>query len=97
MIQDVPPWAGRRRVEALERVKADGRRTNAPCVICRLPINYSLEYPNPMSCSVQHLKSRSSHPHLTWVPSNWAPSHLECNTSLGNREWQGLGVMSEEW
>lgn len=97
MQPDVKPWAGRARADALARVKAEGRRKGSPCVICRLAINYSLEYPDPQSCSVQHIKPRSTHPHLTWSPGNWAPSHLECNQSLGMRDWQGLGVMSEEW
>lgn len=75
----IPPWEGRRRAEALERVKAEGRRTDAPCWICHLPIDYSLVYPHPQSCSVQHKRSRKRFPELTWVPSNWAPAHLDCN------------------
>lgn len=49
------------------------------CVICLQPIDYDLVYPNPGSCSVQHLKSRKRFPELTWARSNWAPAHLRCN------------------
>lgn len=97
--RSVPAWAGRRKVEALKRVKALGRarRPPSPCCICEQPINYALEYPHPQSCSVQHLKSRATHPHLTWEPSNWAPAHLDCNKAAGAREVTGLGVTSVEW
>lgn len=93
----IPPWSGRRRAEALRRVKAEGRRTNAPCVICGQPIDYGLEYPDPWSCSVQHIQSRKLHPERTWDPSNWAPAHLVDNKSAGTGEVQGLGVTSVDW
>lgn len=95
-----PPWAGRRKVDALKRVKALGRRVNAPCVICQLSINYDLEYPHPDSCSVQHVKPQSLFPNLRWDPSNWKPSHLSCNQGLGARtddDGPGLGLTSGSW
>ncbi len=66
-------------------------------MICEQPIDYSLEYPHPQSCSVQHLKPRSLYPHLTWVTSNHGPSHLDCNKAAGAREDRGLGITSEQW
>lgn len=95
----IPPWSGRRRADALRRVKAQGRAANAACVICEQPIDYDLEYPHPQSCSVQHLKSRLLFPLLTWDPSNWAPAHLDCNKSQGAKDMAAtsLGVTSEEW
>ena len=90
--RSVPEWAGRRKVEALERVRAEGARTGAACVLCDLPIDYSLRYPHPQSCSVQHVKSRKFFPELTWVPSNWAPAHLDCNKAAGPGHRPGLGV-----
>ncbi|WP_143588473.1 hypothetical protein [Tersicoccus sp. Bi-70] len=98
----IPAWSGRRRAEALRLVKAIGRRTNAPCCICDQPIDYSLEYPDPWSCSVQHLKSRFLFPALTWDRSNWAPAHISCNKSAGAGEASdvapaGLGVTSDDW
>ncbi len=88
-----PRWEGRRRAEALAFVKRKGRANNEPCVICLLPIDYDLEWPDVLSCTVQHLRSRQVFPHLTWVRSNWAPAHLSCNA--GHRdERAGLGLMS---
>lgn len=95
--QHVPPWSGRRRDEALARVKAEGRRANSPCAICDLPIDYDLEYPHPASCSVQHVKAQSAFPHLRWDPSNWRPAHLDCNQSRGNRDARGIGTTSESF
>lgn len=93
----IPAWSGRRRLEALVRVKAEGRRRNSPCCICDMVIDYSLAYPDEQSCSVQHVKSRSAYPHLTWEPSNWKPAHLSCNKAEGVGEALGLGVTSEQW
>lgn len=93
----VPAWAGRRRVEALLRVKAEGRRTEASCCICKQGIDYDLEYPHPQSCSVQHVKSRHAYPHLTWEPGNWKPAHLDCNKAAGVSEDTGMGLTSEAW
>lgn len=78
------PWAGRAASYALRRVKVVGRARSLPCVICEGAIDYALEYPDPMSCSVQHVVSRSVGPELTWVPSNWSPAHLFCNQSAGD-------------
>jgi len=93
----IPEWSGRRRAEALARVKAEGQRSGTPCCICRQGIEYSLEYPHPQSCSVQHVKSRKLYPHLTWDPSNWSPAHSDCNKSAGAEQALDLGVMSQEW
>lgn len=92
----VKPWAGRARADALRWVKAKGRRASAPCVICEHSINYSLEYPHPQSCSVQHVKPRRLFPQLTWEPLNWAPAHLDCNKSAGATIQQGLGIR-DDW
>lgn len=93
----IPDWSGRRRADALAYVKAKGRRYNECCDICKQEIDYSLEYPNPQSCSVQHVKSRILYPHLTWERSNWKPSHLVCNQSAGSGETLDLGVVSQDW
>lgn len=84
-------WGGRRSQKALEQMKARGKRNSTPCVICLTPIDYGLEYPDPQSCSVQHLKSRHHHPELTWDPLNWAPAHLCCNQSAGTGDSLDIG------
>ncbi|WP_366151313.1 HNH endonuclease, partial [Clostridioides difficile] len=46
------------------------------------------------ACTVQHIKPRATHPHLTWEQSNWAPAHADCNTAQGSRIAVGLGLVS---
>lgn len=94
----IPTWGGRRAVAALNQVKAEGRRTQAPCCICGQDINYSLPSTEPDGCTVQHIKSRKLFPELTWVPSNWAQAHKSCNESAGSgSNMQDVGVTSTEW
>jgi len=90
--RDIAPWTGRARARALARVKAQGARHRTPCVICHQPIDYSLEYPHPDSCSVQHIIARKVRPDLTWDPSNWGPGHLVCNQAAGPRPVLDLGI-----
>lgn len=80
---DIPEWAGRRAQAALDAVRKLGERDHLPCCICEMPIDYALRYPHKQACTVQHLKPRTTHPHLTWEPSNWAPAHADCNSSQG--------------
>lgn len=75
----IQPWGGRRARAALARVRSLGARNHTPCVLCDEPIDYTLEYPNPWACSVEHVKPRRDHPELTWDPGNWAPAHHQCN------------------
>ena len=77
-------WSGRAAQDALARVKANGRRHRTPCCICNGHINYGLPSTHRLGCTVQHVKSRHLYPELTWDPSNWAPAHLTCNTSVGD-------------
>ena len=77
-------WGGRRATEALDRVRTLGARNNTPCAVCHSKIDYRLRYPDPWSCSVQHIVSRKLRPDLTWHPSNWAPAHLQCNKEAGD-------------
>lgn len=88
---DIPEWSGKRAHDALEWVRATYGKINAPCVICGQPINYSIRGTDD-SLSVQHVKSRSKYPQLTWLRSNHKPCHLACNRQAGNREPQGIGL-----
>ncbi len=85
----VPAWGGRRAQDALAVVKAAGRKANTPCCICDQDIDYSLPSTVPDGCTLQHLKSRSRFPHLTWVRSNWGPAHKRCNESDGKGKAPG--------
>ncbi len=97
----IPPWTGRRRADALTFTRRRGARLHLPCSICGQPIDYTLRYPDPRSCSVQHIKSRFLHPELTWDADNWAPAHLDCNQSAGdgtNAATNGqLGLITPLW
>ena len=90
----IPEWAGETAQKALAQVRAYGQSLDLPCVICDMPIDYSLRHPHKQACTVQHLKARSTHPHLTWEPSNWAPAHADCNSSQGKAAAVGIGVVS---
>lgn len=71
-----------------------------PCYICRQQIDYDLPARHPEAFTVEHIKPRSTHPHLALDPSNCAPAHARCNKARGNRdetEAPGLGVRSQEW
>ncbi len=80
---EIAQWGGRAAVDALRQIKRAGARKDAPCVICEAAIDYRLEYPNRLCCTVQHIKSRRDYPELTWNPKNWAPAHLQCNREAG--------------
>lgn len=79
-----PKWEGGRRAKALARVRRLGQAKNLPCCLCGQPIDYGLRYPDPMSCSVEHVKPRSLNPESTWDPSLMQPAHLVCNQRKGN-------------
>ena len=87
----IQPWGGRRARAALARVKARGARNQTPCCLCEAPIDYRLSYPDPWSCSVEHVLSRLTHPELTWDPGNHAPAHLQCNISAKKPRVQVAG------
>ena len=87
----IQPWGGRRARAALARVKARGARNQTPCCLCEAPIDYRLDYPDPWSCSVEHVKARATYPELTWDPANHAPAHLQCNISAKKPRVQVAG------
>lgn len=87
-------WSGRRAQDALDVVRRHGEANQVPCCLCDQPIDYALRKPHKQACTVQHVKPRSSHPHLTWDPSNWAPAHADCNYSQGKAIATGIGVVS---
>ena len=73
------------------------QRRAQPCIICRQKIDYDLPHDDPEAFTVEHIKPRSTHPHLAFEPSNCAPAHAKCNKSKGNRDQPGLGVRSKDW
>ena len=94
MGQHIPEWAGQAAQDALAKVRSYGQANDVACVICDQPIDYTLRHPHRQACTVQHVKSRLTHPHLTWEPSNWAPAHADCNSAQGSKIAVGIGVVS---
>ena len=90
----IPEWSGQRAQNALDLVRRHGEANALPCVICQQPIDYTLRKPHKQACTVQHIKPRESHPHLTWDPSNYGPAHADCNSSQGSTIATGIGVVS---
>lgn len=89
--QWVTNGAARRRVT--EVVKA--RRSS--CCICTEAIDYSLNWPNPRSFSVQHLQSRKARPDLIFDLLNCEAAHLDCNQSQGAEPIITERVTSRRW
>ena len=81
------------------KLKANVKQRRGPCCRCGQPIDYTLDWPDPNSFSVDHYPyPLSTHPHLAEDPGNLAPAHLVCNMSAGNKGvTPGLGHTSEAW
>lgn len=54
------------------------------CYRCEQPIDPDIEYPDPMSWSLEHIKSVDTHPELMLDIDNAAGSHFICNSKHGN-------------
>lgn len=93
----VPAWGGRRMQQACARVKARDSAVNAPCYLCKQPLDYSLTAPHPDRHSVEHIKTRRDFPELTWDYANMASAHLSCNLEKGARDRGIDGIPSEDW
>ena len=74
------------------------KATRRPCYHCGQTIDYSLEWPDPGSFSVDHLEPISKRTDLADDPANMAASHLRCNMTKGDRDVKlGLGNRSEDF
>lgn len=79
------------------RLKAEVRARRLPCVICQQPIDYTLEWPDSGSFSVEHIRSWHGNPHLREDPANLTAAHLGCNSSKQDRTLPSIGDSSETW
>lgn len=71
---------------------------NAPCWLCGQPIDYRAAPGEPEALDLDHVKPRSTHPHLALDRNNCRPAHARCNRSRGNRNpHPGIGAQSEPW
>lgn len=85
-----------------KRLAANLRRQHRPCCICRQPIDYTLQWPDPQSFSVEHVLPWSTHPELREDPANLDAAHLGCNSSKGDslrntRATGQIGQPSQDW
>ncbi|MGO3844445.1 HNH endonuclease [Agrococcus casei] len=70
----------------------------APCWVCAQPIDYLAPAHDPEALDVDHVKPRSTHPHLELDRNNCRPSHVRCNRSRGNRPPRpAIGTVTEQW
>ena len=53
---------------------------------------------DPEALEIDHIKARTTHPHLALDRRNCRPSHGRCNRSKGKGSGPlGLGEASEDW
>jgi len=91
------PRAGRG-TRRYRQLRANLRLQRRPCCICHQPIDYTLDYPDPDSFSVEHVHDWATHPHLREDPTNLDAAHLRCNTTQGrHRPRPGIGATSRDW
>lgn len=69
---------------ARAKFRAECAEADAPCWLCRMPIDYDLEWPDPDAFELDHLYPRSTHPEHTLDPANFRASHKLCNGKRGN-------------
>ena len=95
--QHIKPWSGPEVGKARKQVAQRGYANNTPCCICGQPIDYRLPPTDPNGMTIQHVKPRATHPHLTWDKTNWAPAHAQCNQAAGTKIQTGLGTRTPKW
>lgn len=86
-----------RRGSRWNRLKANQKAKRLPCCLCSQPIDYTLNWPDPQSFSVQHLKDWHDYPELREDPANLDSAHLGCNSSAGQDGKPSIGATSETW
>lgn len=71
--------------------RLEGERDQAPCWICRMPIDYSIPRIDPFTgrlnheaWELDHLFPQSTHPELAEDPGNFRHSHSMCNNRRSN-------------
>lgn len=78
--------------------RAQCAETDAPCWLCRMPIDYTLEHPDPEAFELDHLYPRSTHPQHTLDPAGFRASHARCNKARGNKmPTSQIGTPTRNW
>ncbi|WP_415855642.1 HNH endonuclease [Sinomonas sp. G460-2] len=74
-----------KQTDATTRQLAEYRKYRVqPCWLCGHDVDYSAPHDDSSAPSVDHVRPRSTHPHLINEPSNLRLAHLGCNKSRGN-------------
>jgi 5-methylcytosine-specific restriction endonuclease McrA len=71
--------------------KARCKAVNAACHICHGelgPIDYYAEPQTSRAFELDHVLPLSTHPHLAYTVSNWAPAHSACNRNRQTKPLQ---------
>jgi len=78
--------------------RAECESNNAPCWLCGMPIDYSVEWPHADAFELDHFYPRSTHPELTEDRGNFRPSHRACNNERSNTSARDkLGTLTRQW
>jgi hypothetical protein len=73
-------------------------REGAPCWLCGKDIDYRLQYPHPLSWSLDHAVTVKERPELIMDRNNFRSSHHDCNQERGTDDPKlDIGVPSEIW
>ena len=89
-----------RRYRKLRReFRADQAASDAPCWICRMPIDSTTPWPDDEAWELDHLYPRSTHPQHAEDPANFRSSHRRCNGARGNSiaAPSDIGTPSRDW
>jgi 5-methylcytosine-specific restriction endonuclease McrA len=61
--------------------RQDCRAAGERCGICRQPIDYTLQHPDPLSWQADHRLPARDRPDLFYVYTNLQSAHKKCNES----------------
>lgn len=79
-------------------LRAEWSAANAPCWLCGQAIDYAAPAHDKEALDVDHVRPRSTHPHLALDRNNCRPSHVRCNRSRGNGPPRpDIGSVTESW
>lgn len=80
-----------------EKLKARVKREESVCHLCGQPIDKTLEWPHPMSFSVDHIEEVRVRPELAEVRENVRASHHSCNMAKRHGKRPAHVQPSDHW
>lgn len=93
------PYYTKHWVKIRNQHRKQSAATNAPCWLCKQPIDYTItDINDDEAYEPDHLYPRSTHPQHQHDPANLRPSHRKCNRTRSNKKATGgLGTTSRTW